>query len=299
MMGAASEKAASDHDAHFPETSLSGEPAEALQSDDVLLFPRGAEAGNCMHAAFELCDFTDPSGWEPAVDKALQLHPQHAGHLGRISREKLTPRLRTMMLRMMGDVLRTPLQHGIVLGEIGHERRLTELEFFMPAPDIATDSLHALLQSMGYDLPRLNAARLRGYLKGFIDLVFEHGGRYYILDWKSNHLGNNQSSYGSSSVKHAMAEHGYHLQYLMYAVALNRYLARRVQDYEYDTHFGGVLYLFVRGVRIGWTDENGDPCGSYFHRPDRAVIERLDAALRGFPAAQAAPASNTESLTAC
>lgn len=299
MLGADSENAASDHDARFPEPVHASEPDEALRQDDILLFPRGAEAGNCMHTAFELCDFADQTGWEQAVEKALLLHPQQAGSLKSIPREDRDARLKTMMLRMMGDVVRTPLQRGIALNEVGPERRLTELEFFLPASDIAPEKLNDLLQSLGYAVPRLNAARLRGYLKGFIDLVFEHGGRYYILDWKSNHLGHSAADYGKRSMAHAMAGHGYHLQYLLYTVALNRYLTRRLPGYDYDTHFGGVLYLFVRGVRPGWKDESGDPCGSFFYLPERSVIERLDAALRGSPAAQFPSATNAESLTAC
>ena len=128
-------------------------------------------------------------------------------------------------------------------------------------------------------MPRLGFATLQGYLKGFVDLVFEQGGRYYVLDWKSNHLGDTPADYAAEPLAAAMAEHGYHLQYLLYALALDRYLKRRLPDYRHDSHFGGILYLFVRGVRPTWLNADGTPAGVYFHRPAAATIARLDRLL--------------------
>ncbi len=126
-------------------------------------------------------------------------------------------------------------------------------------------------------MPRLAFRDLEGYLRGFIDLVFEHGGRYYVLDWKSNHLGYAPSDYGPASLQATMAEHSYHLQYLLYSLAVERYLKRRVPGYRHDTHFGGVLYLFVRGVRPGWVNADGTPAGVFHHRPTAAALTQLDA----------------------
>jgi exodeoxyribonuclease V beta subunit len=130
---------------------------------------------------------------------------------------------------------------------------------------------------LGYDVPRLAFHDLEGYLKGYIDLVFEHSGRYYVLDWKSNHLGYATSDYGPAGLQAAMAEHSYHLQYLLYSLAVDRYLRYRVPDYRHDTHFGGVLYLFVRGVRPDWVNADGTPTGVFHHRPTAATLARLDA----------------------
>ena len=109
-------------------------------------------------------------------------------------------------------------------------------------------------------MPRAALRTLQGYLRGFIDLVFEHGGRYYLLDWKSNHLGERAGRLRRRSrCSRAMAQQGYHLQSLLYALALHRHLRQRLRGYDYDQHFGGVLYLFVRGVRPGWTQADGRP----------------------------------------
>lgn len=108
-------------------------------------------------------------------------------------------------------------------------------------------------------------------LKGFIDLVFEHQGRYYIVDWKSNHLGNHPDDYSQSRIEQAMIDHRYDLQYHIYALALHRFLTLRLADYNYAQHFGGVYYLFLRGVVPG--SDNG-----IFHtRPDQQLIEQLNA----------------------
>ncbi|HEY3553852.1 MAG TPA: PD-(D/E)XK nuclease family protein, partial [Casimicrobiaceae bacterium] len=115
--------------------------------------------------------------------------------------------------------------------------------------------------------------------RGFIDLVFEHGSRYYVLDWKTNHLGYAPADYAPDALAAAMAAHGYHLQALLYSVALARYLAQRVPGYRHDAHFGGVIYLFVRGVRPGWQNADGTATGVHFHRPSAATLARLDALL--------------------
>jgi exodeoxyribonuclease V beta subunit len=274
VSGGRGEHAASDHDAHFGERAVRlPAPPPALAPDDILRFPRGPNAGDCLHAIFERIDFADAGGWRDAIAIALARHPQGttassgsevAAHAG-------------MAARMLADVLATKLADDIVLGGVGANARLTELEFCLPLPRLSASGLHARLVAMGYDLPRFALRELEGYLKGFIDLVFQHRGRYYVLDWKSNHLGYACGDYGPQALRAAMAEHGYHLQYLLYALALDRYLRRRVPGYRYDKHFGGVLYVFVRGVRPDWRNADGTPAGVFHHRPAAKTIATLDA----------------------
>ena len=121
---------------------------------------------------------------------------------------------------------------------------------------------------------------MNAFLNGFIDLVFEHEGRFYVLDWKSNVLGTNREDYGPAPVATAMAEHGYHWQYLLYTVALHRFLSLRLPGYDYDRHMGGALYLFIRGVRPPWRNEDGTPSGVFFDKPDRSLIEAIDDLLK-------------------
>jgi exodeoxyribonuclease V beta subunit len=115
---------------------------------------------------------------------------------------------------------------------------------------------------------------LNGMLKGFIDLVFEHQGRYYVLDYKSNWLGADAADYDSTHMARAMLDHRYDLQLALYLFALHRLLRSRLPDYDYDRHVGGALYLFLRGSQA----PGG---GVYAERPERALIEALDRLFSG------------------
>jgi len=282
--GAVSESAASDHDAL--ETPASVEDATRSRAatasapdvadDDILRFPRGIGAGDCLHAVLERIDFRDPVTWDDAIARALRRHPVS---LPGVAASTAQPTLRRMITRMIGDVVRTALPEGIRLDAIARERCVAELEFDLPVHRLDAAALNAALKTLGYVVDRLTFARLSGYLKGFIDLVFEHRGRYYVLDWKSNHLGDSPADYARPSLALAMTQHGYHLQALLYSVALTRYLAHRVRDYRYDTHFGGVLYLFVRGVRPDWKSADGEAAGVHFDRPDASTLARIERLL--------------------
>jgi len=272
--GARNEAGAADHDLRVAQAVL---PSPAVQlatveGDDILRFPRGARAGECLHTVFERVDFTDSSGWPASAAAALRAKPPEAG---RASPAQLEP----MVQRMLGDVLQTQLLPGLSLSMIPRARRLVEMEFNLYAPALDPLVLRAALERQGYPVPPLGAQRLEGYLRGFIDLVFEHQGRFHILDWKSNHLGYGADDYGPAQLRRAMEEHGYHLQYLLYTVALHRWLQRRRPGYNYDQHFGGVLYLFVRGVRPAWTLADGSQAGVFFERPKLELVEHLSDVL--------------------
>ena len=117
------------------------------------------------------------------------------------------------------------------------------------------------------------AKDLEGIMNGKIDLFFEHAGKYFILDWKSNYLGDSAADYSKENIQLAMTESNYHLQYLIYTLAVKKYLQLRVPGFEYATHFGGVIYLFVRGIR------KGRELGVFAYRPDEGLIDKLDGIL--------------------
>jgi exodeoxyribonuclease V beta subunit len=107
-------------------------------------------------------------------------------------------------------------------------------------------------------------------MNGKIDLFFEREGKYYILDWKSNYLGNSLDFYNEDSLKAAMYENNYNLQYLIYTAALTKYLKLRKPDFDYNRDFGGVIYLFLRGVRTG------AQTGVYYCKPDEQLINKIN-----------------------
>ena len=110
--------------------------------------------------------------------------------------------------------------------------------------------------------------------KGFIDLVFEHDGRYYVADYKSNWLGREVSDYAAPALAAAIAQHRYEMQYCLYLLAVHRQLRARLPDYDYDRHVGGAVYVFLRGV-------DGGAHGVHVDRPPRALIEAMDALFAG------------------
>jgi exodeoxyribonuclease V beta subunit len=111
-------------------------------------------------------------------------------------------------------------------------------------------------------------------MNGKIDLFFEHGGKYYVLDWKSNYLGDSLEDYAPAALATAMNEHNYHLQYLIYTLAISKYLQACLDGFDYETQFGGVIYLFLRGVR------GEGNTGVYTSRPTLQQIKQLESLLR-------------------
>jgi len=117
---------------------------------------------------------------------------------------------------------------------------------------------------------------MQGFLKGFIDLVFRFEDRFYLLDWKSNWLGNRMEDYSPDAIRNEMRQEYYFIQCHLYTVALHKYLAMRVPGYDYERHFGGVIYPFLRGL-----DPDRPERGAYRDRPPRSAVDQLSALLEG------------------
>jgi exodeoxyribonuclease V beta subunit len=269
------------HRPHAPELPDRDEAALAAESthaapesapSGIFAFPRGAAAGVFFHEIFEKLDFTTARDTAPPlVGELLRKHGFNGDW-------------RDTVCAMVANVLQTPLDSGLTLAEVASDRRLMELEFFFPLAFTSVDRLKAVVSSWsGWDCPvdmaevfaRLSFTQVKGMVRGFMDMVFEQGGRYYIVDWKSNHLGNRVEEYGPSQLRREMKRNLYPLQYLLYTVALDRYLAQRLPDYAYESHFGGVYYVFLRGVDV----RHGAECGIFHDRPPREVIAALAEAL--------------------
>ena len=169
----------------------------------------------------------------------------------------------------------------------GPIRRLVELEFHFPVEGLDRDRLAARLVEHGYPDPFARPARseaiesppppIHGFLRGYIDLVVEHAGRWYVLDYKSNWLGPGPGNYAPEALAATMGAGGYAFQSLIYLVALHRYLTVRLPGYEYARHVGGAFYLFVRGI----DPAAGMRRGVYFDRPSAACLHALDDCFRG------------------
>ena len=230
-------------------------------------FPRGAAPGTFLHGLFENLDFTQP------VDEAW-LSEQLAGQGHDLA-------WLPVMKQWLENVLTTPLNEtGVSLSQLPAESRQVELQFYLPIKQmLMAEKLDRLVRHydpLSAGCPPLNFQQVQGMLKGFIDLVFCWQGKYYLLDYKSNWLGEESSAYTPQAMAEAMIGHRYDLQYQLYTLALHRYLRHRVADYDYERHFGGVFYLFLRGMD-GSASENG----VFHHRPSIDFVRALDSLFTG------------------
>lgn len=230
-------------------------------------FPRGASPGTFLHSLFEDLDFTQPveADW---VQEKLELSGYDACW-------------EPVITAWLTAILHAPLNEtGVSLSQLSAREKQVEMEFYLPIsqPLIAEklDTLIRQFDPLSAGCPPLEFAQVRGMLKGFIDLVFRHDGRYYLLDYKSNWLGDNSSAYTPEAMAAAMQAHRYDLQYQLYTLALHRYLRHRIADYDYERHFGGVIYLFLRGV-----DSKQPQQGIYTTRPAGELISRMDEMFAG------------------
>lgn len=230
-------------------------------------FPRGASPGTFLHSLFEDLDFTQPV--DPVwVREKLELGGYEA-------------HWEPTLTQWIAAILRTPLNEtGVSLNQLSAREKQVEMEFYLPIgkPLVAAE-LDALIRQydpLSAGCPPLDFTQVRGMLKGFIDLVFRHQGRYYLLDYKSNWLGDNSQAYTPEAMAAAMQAHRYDLQYQLYTLALHRYLRHRIADYDYTRHVGGVIYLFLRGV-----DSEQPQQGIFTTRPDSELITRMDEMFAG------------------
>lgn len=257
---------AEDWDHDDDETGATAETAP--EADGFIAFPRGANPGSFLHQVLEDMDFTMSS--PPELERLIRRNLRLFNISSRSQNEnELTRNVADMLKRLMNAPILP--RSAFKLTTLPPEKRLTELEFHFamrpghaPLPEFddypeLTGFLH------GHTVPN-------GFMNGKIDLVFEHGSRFYVLDWKSNYLGPHPDHYHPDKLRRAIDHHLYNLQYLIYTVALDHYLSQRKPNYNYDKHFGGVVYVFLRGVGHGAN-------GVFFDRPEAALIRQLGSYL--------------------
>jgi len=259
---------------------VQGENGAAMEIQ-LKTFPKGAGSGDFFHAIFEDLDFRDTGSVEGVVDK----------NLAKFGFKEQS--LRDAALAAVRDILATPLfpdggkgpgmsvGHPFCLEDISLVQRFTELEFFFDVNSLDLTAMGSLFagesdgNTYAKHLFSLGANPFKGFVKGFIDLVIQHRGRWYILDYKSNFLGSTHGDYDRVAMEEAMESHHYILQYHLYLVALHRYLGLRLKDYSYDRDFGGVFYLFIRGMHPSQGDH-----GVFFNRPSKDFLDRFLAILQ-------------------
>jgi exodeoxyribonuclease V beta subunit len=249
------------------------EPMAKGGLNDLAGFEGGVRAGLFLHDVLEDLDFEAPDQIDQLVGLKLATH----GLAGKDWREAFCAQLRLL--------LETPLEPGLTLSQISLAQRLSEVEFSYPIVSLQPGQLQKLFVKHGgpglprefpESLGRLQFQQREGFMRGFIDLLFRFGERYYIVDWKSNWLGNRPGDYDEEAVRACMVQHSYFLQYHLYAVAADLYLSSRIAGYEYDKQFGGVFYVFFRGL-----DPEKPRRAIFRDRPHASLVHALRQLLIG------------------
>jgi exodeoxyribonuclease V beta subunit len=241
--------------------SFESEPVEYTDDYDDFVFARlakGSAIGNFIHDIFENIDFTEADHTETI----LELSQRHSSVFK-------AEELKNYQL-LVDHVLRAKWGEGEkCLSAVQNSKKLPELEFYFSFSDSKADDIRQLFSEVEIENFHID----KGMMYGFVDLFFELDGKYYILDWKSNFLGSSLDAYSEEGVAEGMRSNNYHLQYLIYTVAVYRFLKQKVKDFDYNRHFGGVVYAFVRGMR------KQKKSGLVFKKPDYILIKELDKIL--------------------
>ncbi len=250
-------------------------PEPEIAEPSIHNFPRGPEPGTFLHA---LLEWAADKGFDEASRDPSLIRDQIEMRMTRTEWRIWTDPLTEWFQKLLQTPFPLPKGEGhFRLKDLSRDHCRSELEFLFAARGMDISLLdHVLTRGILSGLPRppLKKGRIHGMLKGFIDLVFKFRGRFYVLDYKSNHLGENTQDYASGPMARAMLAHRYDLQYALYTLALHRLLKARLPRYDYERDMGGAVYLFLRGV-----DEHHN--GVYLDRPPKTLIEQLDRLFKG------------------
>ncbi|MBL4630872.1 MAG: PD-(D/E)XK nuclease family protein, partial [Paraglaciecola sp.] len=254
---------------------------ESTEEQNPFSFERGANAGSFLHGVLENIDLQKP-------EQLAEVITQQSTWFG------IDEQWQACLENWLSDVLLAPfsgkensasdteLKAPLALGQLSTGQIKVEMEFHMPLHQVKVGDFNHIINqyykqhSRDYQFEQLN-----GMIKGFIDLMFEFDGKFYVADYKSNHLGDSYDDYHPSAMELAMTEHDYHLQAILYTLALHRWLKYKLRNYDYSTHIGGAYYLFIRGM-----SQTVPGNGVYFVLPEQSMIEQLDALFAGKPSTE-------------
>lgn len=231
-------------------------------------FARGPEPGTFLH---DILEWAAHTGFDRVVEEPAATRDKIKTLCSRRGWNLWSDVLSDWLLRLLQTPLMLP-EASVALSGLGKDLCRAEMEFLFAAHQVDIHHLDQLVTDAvlpGIVRPMLRQNRVNGMLKGFIDLVFCFKGQYFVLDYKSNYLGENQNAYDQDAMTRAMTEHRYDLQYLLYTLALDRLLRARLEDYDYERDMGGIVYLFLRGV-----NESGR--GVYTDKPPARLINELN-----------------------
>ncbi|MDY0132144.1 MAG: exodeoxyribonuclease V subunit beta [Desulforegulaceae bacterium] len=232
-------------------------PVENQDEFNIFNFPKGAFSGIFFHSIFEDLNFC---ALDDEIEELVKLKLEKFG---------FDNQWLSCVCEMVRNVLNKELKKGLFLKNINKNQKITELEFYYPLKEkeinffLRNLCLLDLNEEFKKRLENITANESKGFMKGFIDLVFEHDSKFYILDWKSNHLGFLYKDYKNENLFKEICNSLYFLQYYIYSYALDKYLKYRLgKNYSFEKNFGGVYYLFLRGI-----DSSENTTGVFYDLP--------------------------------
>ena len=241
-------------------------------------FPAGSTYGTLLH---DLLEWQFERGWPIADEAPSQAMTREWTAL--LRRKAMRLKLDEAQCLLLGGWVKQLAQaslklpgpssseKSLVLSRLSRTTAWAEMAFTIPVHTLSANRIDTLIGQhilQGQTRIPLQPLQLEGMLIGFMDLVLEHDGKYFVLDYKSNRL----PSYGSEILPGAILAHRYDVQYTLYVLALHRLLKSRLPNYDYEQHVGGAIYWFLRGI-----DQPG--AGLFFDRPPKTLIEALDHAF--------------------
>ena len=257
------------HDLYTPITE---NDLNLYKNENIFSFPKGTRAGIFFHDVFEHLDFA-----ESCIEERIKLVSN------KLKEYRFESKWQKAVCAMVDNVLSVPLcinDTTLMLSSVQCRNRINEMEFYFPLKPLSPNRLRKIFADYGGidlvdDFPdrlgKLSFSLTKGFMKGFIDMVFHDQDRFWLVDWKSNYLGSSVEGYGKNVLNNVMCRDFYILQYHLYVTALHRYLQLRIPEFSYERDFGGVFYIFLRGV----DPDIGPEFGIYKDMPDKALIDAL------------------------
>lgn len=241
------------------------------QTEDIPVsgLPAGPNFGNLIHDLLEGFSF-EALGSQPDDERHLLEVQQLCSRYGVTAEPKEVERLLRLVVETPLKTCCSPAEGNFSLSMVPDCDCLKEMAFYYRFRYMATERINDILAGEEAVTPLSNKV-MRGYLTGFVDLICRYRNRYYIIDYKTNFLGEKMEDYNRANLVSAMQSHNYGLQYWIYSLVLHRHLTNHLTHYRYQQNFGGVMYLFVRGMRPGIAGS-----GVYHTIPDYHTLLELD-----------------------